>query len=394
MKKERDSDSEKMLKSKVVVFHPALAPYRVGIFNALFDVCQLDLVFLKKQTGGHKFDQAKLLGALLGVPSFLPTKFTLFGRGISSGIKQKIDECKPDVVITSEFSITTWMVAFINIFKKEKYSHIIWTDDNVNLIAGDALHRKIARMVFTHLADGWFFISKEVQVYYQNVVGVKQLSTLIPVIHNEKVFRAQLELTKIDERRREIINEHELHGKHVLIFVGRLVKLKNLDRLIKAFQLVSEALDNSVLVIVGEGEERGHLGNLVNELGMQSRVKFVGRYEGEGLLPWYRIGNVFALASFHECFGAVVNEALIAGMPAVVSTNVGARSLIVEGKNGTVADASNIGEFAQALLLWLKKMGPLGKEDNIGKNLMNTEFADAVSGIDNLFQILTLEKTS
>ena len=69
------------------------------------------------------------------------------------------------------------------------------------------------------------------------------------------------------------------------------------------------------------------------ELGIDANVRFVGRYEGEELTAWYRVSQVFALASHIERFGAVVNEALISGLPAVVSNNVGARILIDEGIN-------------------------------------------------------------
>ena len=376
-------DISKEKKMKVLIFHPALAPYRIGIFNSLFSISDLTLYLLTKNNANQYFDQKKLVAELTDSPNYLSDVYTFFGRNVPLGINGKLKQYSPDIVITTEFSSASIIVAIINVFRKRKYAHIVWTDDNKELILGDALHRKISRKIFSHLADGWFFISKETQEYYKKVVGIKTPSALIPVVHNDMEFRKIL--AKTDKIRDTYIKKYELADKYVLLFVGRLVKVKALDQLIRTFQKVSIQLDSAALIIVGEGEETVYLKKLAYELGIAEKVKFVGRFEGEELLAWYRVGKVFTLASFYEPFGAVVNEALISGMPAVVSQKVGAKSLIKPRVNGDVVDTTNMDEFSEILLYWLKKMGPLKGDEVIPNSLMSFDFSDVACGVDELF---------
>ena len=173
------------------------------------------------------------------------------------------------------------------------------------------------------------------------------------------------------------LRQNGLEGKRIALFVGRLVPLKGLDRVIRAFARVRNSLDNVSLVIVGEGEQRESLELLASELGVGNDVKFVGRFEGLKLMAWYLLGQVFVLASDPEAYGAVVNEALLAGMPVLCSSWAGATELIRQGQNGYIIDPYDISAISEQMSRVLANTTPLRVDTiTLRNSLMPVSFHD------------------
>jgi glycosyltransferase involved in cell wall biosynthesis len=373
-------------KPRVLVFHSALAPYRVDIFNALSKLSELELVLLTRNNANQNFNQSELVSRLNIKPAYIDRKISVLNRDFPIGLAKVIDELSPNIVITDEFSVASFMVAVHKFKSKDKFCHIIWTDDNQELVKLDGIPRRVARRLLAPLVEGWLFISTEMQRYYEDVFGITRPSAIVPVTHDEDSFRKQL--VKSKPFLKKIVEEYNLEGKRILLFVGRIVALKGIDRLLHAFANVVPQIDNAMLIIVGEGEERASLEVLTSDLGINPHVKFVGRFEGVELLAWYRVGQIFVLASNFEPFGAVVNEALIAGLPSIVSSFAGARSLIDEGVNGSIVHPQNLDQFTQVLITWFERTTPFVLEGTIRPNLMNSKFCDVTISVSNLFNTL------
>ena len=108
----------------------------------------------------------------------------------------------------------------------------------------------------------------------------------------------------------------------MLVAVRRAEPRLGLDRLLRA--LVSLARDDIELAIVGGGLLTQDLVQLTGQLGLEGRVRFVGRVDDDELLDWYRAADVVVLPTVaYEGFGMVTAEALATGTP-VVGTPVGA----------------------------------------------------------------------
>lgn len=122
-------------------------------------------------------------------------------------------------------------------------------------------------------------------------------------------------------------------GAPYLVAVGRLVRQKGFDVLLRAFAgLPDPALR---LVILGEGAERARLQRLAGELGVADRVDLPGFVAN----PWaiMRRARVFCLSSRMEGFGNVVPEALALGLPVVVTDcDFGPREIVRDGVDGCV----------------------------------------------------------
>ena len=132
--------------------------------------------------------------------------------------------------------------------------------------------------------------------------------------------------------------------------MGRLVMVKNLEFLLDAFALVNKNKKEAVLVIIGSGELQSVLKEKIKILGLNKVVLMPGRFEGNDLLAWYLTAGIFILPSIYEPFGAVINEALLAGNYVLASNLSGGSSLLKENINGNTFNPYEVNEMANLIL--------------------------------------------
>ncbi|WP_324827977.1 glycosyltransferase [Qipengyuania zhejiangensis] len=136
-------------------------------------------------------------------------------------------------------------------------------------------------------------------------------------------------------------------------YVGRLVPKKNLATLIEGYRrYVAQTGDGARrLVMVGDGPQRMELEQFVRDQGLAGHVEFAGQRDSAGVAAQLSRALALCLVSTEEQWGNVVNEAVALGIPAIVSTNVGARDALVRGgATGHVVEASSPGSIARAMV--------------------------------------------
>lgn len=141
-------------------------------------------------------------------------------------------------------------------------------------------------------------------------------------------------------------DEERDFGRYVLA-VGRLVPQKGFDVLLDAF--TSDALLDLSLVIAGDGFERESLERRATELGIGSRVHFVGSVDRGRLPGLMRGAQVFAFPSRGEAFGIALLEAMAAGVPAVAAGAGGVPEFARDGENALVVPPEDVGALSLAL---------------------------------------------
>lgn len=135
----------------------------------------------------------------------------------------------------------------------------------------------------------------------------------------------------------------------VLTFVGRLGREKNVDFLVKAFQLVADGRDDVHLVLVGDGPRREHLEELVEEGGLSARVHFTGTLPKDKVIDVYHGADLFVIASTTETQGLATLEAMAAGLPVVGVAAPGTRDMVEHEGQGLLTDEDEQ-SFARAVL--------------------------------------------
>jgi glycosyltransferase involved in cell wall biosynthesis/O-antigen/teichoic acid export membrane protein len=133
-----------------------------------------------------------------------------------------------------------------------------------------------------------------------------------------------------------------------IAYLGRLeVAQKGLDLLLEAFARVAEEIDQT-LVIAGDGPDRQVLGDLARSLGIEDRVRFVGRIGADERFAWLASAELVAMPSRYETFGMVAAEALAVRTP-VVAFDIPCLRALVDDTVGARVAAFDVGAFADAL---------------------------------------------
>ncbi len=134
-----------------------------------------------------------------------------------------------------------------------------------------------------------------------------------------------------------------------VVSVGRLVKRKGYDFLIRSMRFV----DDAKLLIIGDGPEYCSLKKLVSKMGMDEKVLLPGAKYGYEKFQYLENSDVFVLSSVYEPFGIVLQEAMQAGLPIISTKDGGQRDLIEDGLNGLLLDYGDerkLAEYIQMIL--------------------------------------------
>ena len=125
----------------------------------------------------------------------------------------------------------------------------------------------------------------------------------------------------------------------LILFVGMNFEVKGLDAIITAVSKARSARpgENIRLLVVGRGNQNKYR-KMAQSLGIAEAVTFAGT-QVEGLERYYRAADIFIMLSIFDTFGMVVLEAMAAGLPVIVSPNVGAKDLVEVGINGFILSA-------------------------------------------------------
>lgn len=331
------------MKRRLLIFHPTIAPYRIDFFNDLYGAFDTRVCLQYWNLRDQTFDYDKIYKQFAFRPQYLKEVCRLGARSIWGGYWKHLDEFAPDIVLVSEFNQITIVVLLHRWLKRKKYKVISICDDSYNMVAENndfsIFHKLARRLVVPHL-DNLILVEPKVTEWYKGHYG---MGICFPIIKREEKARGEYEAALPVSR--ELVHKHELEKKNVFLFVGRLVEIKNVDSIILAFSKLDQK--KNVLVVVGDGPEREKLERLSAELG--TKVLFAGRLEGEQLNAWYNVASCFVLASYQEPFGAVTNEALLAGCYVLVSNKAGSSSLVEEGVNGYTFSPMDVDELAQKM---------------------------------------------
>jgi glycosyltransferase involved in cell wall biosynthesis len=153
-----------------------------------------------------------------------------------------------------------------------------------------------------------------------------------------------------------------------IYFTGQLWKLKGIQYLIEAFNLLSAEYDNYELLIGGNGPYEQELKKQAQNSRKRKKIKFTSWLNREQLLENYSRCTVYVLPSLAETFGIVLLEAMASSKPVIASNIVGPKDIIEHGKDGFLFQPKNIGELKKYLELILsdlalgKRMGEEGRK--------------------------------
>jgi glycosyltransferase involved in cell wall biosynthesis len=162
--------------------------------------------------------------------------------------------------------------------------------------------------------------------------------------------------------------QNNITDKYLILYVGRINKLKGIDFLIRAYKLFLETWIGRDVVLVIGGPDDGNqssLEALVEQLGLKDNVKFTGFISSPEMA--YRDADILVYPSTYEIFGLVPFESLLHGTPIIVTDNCGCGGIIKDAKCGYLVRYGDETSLAELLKFALthpdvnKKMVEAGK---------------------------------
>jgi glycosyltransferase involved in cell wall biosynthesis len=195
--------------------------------------------------------------------------------------------------------------------------------------------------------DAFLAIGTRNRAYYESLGVPASRIHLVPyTVDNERFIG----VAGASGERAEVRSRLGVGGDDfVVLFASKLSLRKRAADLLRAVALVEARGKRATVLLVGSGELKSESESLARELNL-SRAIFAGFVNQASLPAILRSVDAFVLPSESEPWGLIVNEAMCAGLPVVVTDQVGAASdLVKPGENGFVVPAGDVGALARAI---------------------------------------------
>jgi glycosyltransferase involved in cell wall biosynthesis len=159
-----------------------------------------------------------------------------------------------------------------------------------------------------------------------------------------------------------LLERHQLKPEQpIILTVSRLAsseQYKGYDKLLIAVSQIRQTIPNVHYIIVGKGDDRARIEQMIADLNVQDCVTLVGLIPDEELCSYYNLCDIFAMPSKGEGFGIVYLEAIACGKPTLAGNQDGSVDALAQGKLGALVNPDDTDEISQTLIHMLQKTYP------------------------------------
>ncbi len=213
--------------------------------------------------------------------------------------------------------------------------HEVWKDYWYEYLGWRGFFGKLIESMVSKIAPGSIAVSATTKNNLE-LLGSKNIHIVPNGVDLKKIARIQPSVYKCD-----------------IIFVGRLIKEKNVDILIKAVDYIRRMTFDVKCHIIGSGPEKERLTEIAAMTGLMDNIRFFERMEHDEVIARIKSSKVLVLPSMREGFGMVVIEAFACGVPVItVRSPLNAASELVGKEMGFVVnpDAQEVGDAIRLLI--------------------------------------------
>lgn len=147
--------------------------------------------------------------------------------------------------------------------------------------------------------------------------------------------------------------KYAMDNEKIILYIGRLVYEKGVQHLISAMPKIINGYNDTKLIIGGKGGMYDELREQAKNLGIENKVYFTGYLSSKEVQKMYKCADIAVFPSTYEPFGIVALEAMLAGVPTVVSDIGGLNEIVDHGINGMKSYAGNSNSIADSVLALL-----------------------------------------
>jgi glycosyltransferase involved in cell wall biosynthesis len=334
--------------TRILFVHHTAMWFRRPFFRALSNLYNVEFVFTNVESYNKTYD-IKLSQV---IPSMDGINYTVINKkyGISWGaIRRAWGDY--DIFLGGSWDTLNDVVETLLYFIIVKFKNrpfILWREDwDWNVQSTKRRFVKILAGFLSRRADAILVPGSKHKEFFTKLGVSSEKIFIMPNVSNLTIKDSDY------PNMNRIRDEMGLKDEKVILLVGRLIELKGVKFLLKAFSKLIQRMDDVVLVIVGDGECREDLEKLSMDLNLDGNVYFRGNVENELVGAYYLLCNVFVLPSITthhaDACPLVVNEAMYFAKPVITSDAVGTTFMIKNGVNGFVVPERDSDALFKAL---------------------------------------------
>jgi len=249
----------------------------------------------------------------------------------------------PDLINVTGYSVDISMTLAIFFGRLLGKKVVISTESTVIEQTRNRI-KEFVKSLIVKSAHGFICFGTTSEDYILNLGAKKnQILENKSAVVDDKYILNRFKLAKANNLRIPGINT-----KYNFIFVGRLVEVKNLPLLIQAFENIKKQVSQANdwgLVILGDGDLKDELVMLNSHI---PSLYFLPSVSWNEVPDYFAVSSVLVLPSTSEAWGLVVNEAMICGLPVIVSDHCGSAKDLVK-ENGIIFKSENLESLQNAM---------------------------------------------
>lgn len=175
-----------------------------------------------------------------------------------------------------------------------------------------------------------------------------------------------------------LAREYEAQSRPIIFSMGRLVKRKGFDVVIKSLERIKDL--NWQYLLAGAGPDEDYLRSLARNSSVSKRIHFLGKVSEEEKWSLLHLSDIFIMPSRQikedfEGFGIVYLEANLMSKPVIAGRSGGIGDAVIDGKNGLLVSPESEEEIAEAIKKLLSDRELALKLGREGKRRVEQEFA-------------------
>lgn len=330
---------------KSVILHNIISPYKTLLFNELYKKCDgFQILYIAKtecrREWNIKEDDLNFpYEIMFNVSADEVPKVLLFKE-----TWKRLNKIDPNVLIIDGYSYTScWAGLFWARANKKKV--ILWSSSNED-DHKRIFYKEFIKRFFIKRCDAYNVYGSKSRDYLLKL-GAKEDKVFIVGNNTDNAFYYN-EAMKWKEERAVLCKQYGIPANNFL-YIGRFSKEKNFFCLLEVFKQLVEENNKWGLILVGSGPQKEEIVNYIQRHKIKN-VFMMGFKQKDEVPKFLAVSDVLILPSISEPWGLVVNEAMAAGLPVLVSRKCGCYpDLIKEGINGFSFDPYD--EFALSDLM-------------------------------------------
>ncbi|AKB33065.1 Glycosyltransferase [Methanosarcina siciliae HI350] len=336
---------------KVAIIHNIVTPYRLELFERLSKhkyIDELNVFYCLERYNDRnwslKYDAEYKYKILPGYTFMFP--MIKLPCSINPSIFNEIRNNNYDAVIICGFTDLTTQLAYFSC-KINRIPIILWSElSGVYLFKYHRFYNPVIAF-FLKNSDALMVPSTQSKEYHIKMGASSNKIFVSPNTNDEQRYIDKIK--KCKENSSLIYGELSVSTTKNIIFVGRFIKRKCVDHLIRAFIEIKAEMDDLGLILIGDGPEKENLQALCKDLEVKD-VYFTGFVSEEEKIKYYSISNLFVLPSLWDIHPLVLPEAMACSLPIISTTGVASvRDIIFDGENGYIVNTEDVSQLSSAI---------------------------------------------